>query len=385
MKELNNRLYYLDNVKVFLIMLVVAHHAGQPYGGSNGFWYFETDLATNLGKFFSVNAAFFMSLFFMISAYFLPGSIVRKGNKKFLKERFIRLGIPLIIGFFLLIPIIMYFYYINFRNYDTISFLTYYQHIYFGGIGAHPIDWSGPSWPDMQFAHLWFIEHLLVYAIIFTAFRYLFIKLNLFVRLTIHSLTNYHLLGFTIIVALITFFVRIENPIDQWVGFLGFIQTEYAHVPQYVSFFLLGLLAYTNNWFNQLSHRVGITWLTIGLGLAIFRYVTDLSFYAGGGTSISSIIYAFYETFLCTGLCIGIVYFFKEFMNKSNKLLQLLSRNAFGVYILHVPIVVAFQYSLKDIGLNAMSTFLLVTLFGIIGSFLLTYLIRKIPIVNKVL
>lgn len=87
-----NRIYFSGNLKVALIMLVVAHHAGQPYRGSEGWWYFKTVDSPGLGSFFAVNAAFFMSLFFMISAYFLPATFNKKGASKFLKGRFQRLG-----------------------------------------------------------------------------------------------------------------------------------------------------------------------------------------------------------------------------------------------------------------------------------------------------
>ena len=32
----DNRLYYLDNLKVFLTVLVIFHHAGQAYGNGGG-------------------------------------------------------------------------------------------------------------------------------------------------------------------------------------------------------------------------------------------------------------------------------------------------------------------------------------------------------------
>src|SRR5690348_10114210 len=109
------RLNFLDNLKIALTMLVVAHHAGQPYGGSNGWWFMNSKQTTHLGHFFAVNAGFFMSLFFLISAYFLPASLEKKGGARFLKDRLKRLGIPLLVGFLIIIPILMYAYYENFR------------------------------------------------------------------------------------------------------------------------------------------------------------------------------------------------------------------------------------------------------------------------------
>ena len=32
------RLYYLDNLRVAVIILVIAHHVGQAYGPTGGWW-----------------------------------------------------------------------------------------------------------------------------------------------------------------------------------------------------------------------------------------------------------------------------------------------------------------------------------------------------------
>lgn len=46
MKNNSDRLYFIDNIKIALIMLVVAHHAGQAYG-PGGWWYFIEDESIN--------------------------------------------------------------------------------------------------------------------------------------------------------------------------------------------------------------------------------------------------------------------------------------------------------------------------------------------------
>ena len=83
------RLHYLDNIKVFLIILVVIHHVGQAYGSTGGSWYYSypDERVRSLGLFFLFNASFFMGLFFFISGYFLPGSFDRHGARKRLRQR----------------------------------------------------------------------------------------------------------------------------------------------------------------------------------------------------------------------------------------------------------------------------------------------------------
>jgi glucan biosynthesis protein C len=43
-------------------------------------------------------------------------------------------------------------------------FFVYYRDVYFG-LEEQPAGWTGPSWPDLQFGHLWFVQHLLVFAL----------------------------------------------------------------------------------------------------------------------------------------------------------------------------------------------------------------------------
>ena len=96
-KKQSERLYFVDNVRVWIIMLVVAHHAGQAFGPTGGRWFiFNTEQVRMLDSFFYVNASFFMGLLFLISGYFSASSFDRKGFGRFLKDRLRRIGIPLL-------------------------------------------------------------------------------------------------------------------------------------------------------------------------------------------------------------------------------------------------------------------------------------------------
>ena len=72
------RLFFVDNIRVFLTILVILHHLMITYAGT-GDWYYEEgreDLVAGAlgGWFCATNQAFFMGLFLLISAYFVPGS-----------------------------------------------------------------------------------------------------------------------------------------------------------------------------------------------------------------------------------------------------------------------------------------------------------------------
>ncbi|NLW49074.1 MAG: acyltransferase, partial [Firmicutes bacterium] len=59
-----------------------------------------------------------------------------------------------------------------------------------------------------------------------------------------------------------------------------------------------------------------------------------------GGLYWQSAAYAFWESFFCVGVCLGLLVLFREKYNTQGKLSRFLSENAFGVYVFHTPILV---------------------------------------------
>ncbi|MGN5634371.1 acyltransferase family protein, partial [Streptomyces sp. AC154] len=118
----------------------------------------------------ALDGTFFMSLFFFVSAYFVPASYARRGGRSFVRGRLLRLGVPVLAGALTLVPALMYAYYVHYRGYPDISFPRYFADVYLG-LGERPGDWSGPSWPDLQFGHLWFIQNLLAYSLLYALCR----------------------------------------------------------------------------------------------------------------------------------------------------------------------------------------------------------------------
>mmetsp|Transcript_24382 Transcript_24382/g.45784 ORF Transcript_24382/g.45784 Transcript_24382/m.45784 type:complete len:478 (+) Transcript_24382:910-2343(+) len=110
----SERLYYLDNLKVFLTMLVIVHHITCTFVGVGWFWGFNGAKMTTDNKVKNVgfwlltaNQSYFMCMFFFISGYFTPTSFDRKGKLGFLKDKFKRLGIPYVVMCFMIYPVVM--------------------------------------------------------------------------------------------------------------------------------------------------------------------------------------------------------------------------------------------------------------------------------------
>ena len=97
----SGRTDFIDRLRVVLTALVIAHHTAISYGGSGSWFYREvTDggrpSSLLLTLFCAVNQSFFMGMFFLLAGYFTPGSLRRKGPARFLMDRGLRLGVPLL-------------------------------------------------------------------------------------------------------------------------------------------------------------------------------------------------------------------------------------------------------------------------------------------------
>ncbi len=162
LKTTRKRIFYLDNLRAFLVILVVIHHTAITYGASGSWFYIEytgEDLRTiiPLTLLASVDQSFFMGLLFLVAGYFTPGSYDHKGAKTFLKDRFIRFGAPIV------------FYIVFFNPY------LQYQHLAreAGSNSTYVAFWinSLSRLEHIALGPLWFIELLLIFSVGYVLWR----------------------------------------------------------------------------------------------------------------------------------------------------------------------------------------------------------------------
>ena len=107
------RMLYLDNLRLSFTFLVILHHVCLTYATNSGWYFYQylDDPFTNivLNILMGVGRTWVLASFFLISGYFTPGSLDRKGTWWFIKDRFIRIGIPLCIFALLIRPTMVYF------------------------------------------------------------------------------------------------------------------------------------------------------------------------------------------------------------------------------------------------------------------------------------
>lgn len=349
MKE-TRRLFYLDNLRVAVIILVIAHHVGQAYGPTGGWWPVQEEArAPLLGPFFTVNRSFFMSLFFMISGYFSVRSYRSKGARTFLRERALRLGLPVLAFALVMIPL------------QTFVFAP-----------------GSPPFP-LEAGHLWFLEHLLLFSLGYALWRQWRAARGAAAERLARPPGTAATLTFALALAAVTGVVRIWFPIDRWVYLLGFFRVAFADVPRDLAFFVVGLLAGERDWFSRYPARAGYLWLGAGLALAALYYACDLALcktLPAGGLGLD-ILRLVWEMLLCCGMCIGLTVLFRERLGFTNGTLGAMARAQYAAYIFHVLFVLLFQFLVLGLPLPPLAKFALVTLAAVPATFLFSAWVRK--------
>jgi glucan biosynthesis protein C len=373
------RLYYLDNLKVCLVILVIVHHVGQAYGATGWSWYYTYpgERVKQLGLFFMFNMSFFMGLFFFISGYFFPHSLDRHGPRKFSADKLVRFGIPVVFSSISILPVMEYVKYIH--DTGSISFIDFY-------VGKWLLD--APLivgiMGHFNIGYLWFLEHLLIYSVLFAGISTVLKRFR-----PSESPQLPRRVGVWAIIPAILILGGISHlmrtswgfPIDRWIGFLGFIEMEPAHMPHYLLLFVAGIMAYRWSFLDSLIAPRNMLWLIPALGIYLITVVQIYS----SGRKAGLFMWEYREALLCVGLCIGLLSLFKTFFNQTGRALQFLSENAFGAYVLHVPVVVAMQYAFAPVRAGAFTLFVVVSLLSVPTTFLASILVRRIPLVSRIL
>lgn len=353
--QTSRRLVFLDNLRVVLIAMVIVHHVGQAYGPVGAWWPVQEPVRADiLGPFFMVNRTFGMSLFFMIAGYFAALSCEKGGPKGLAKSRLQRLGIPLLI-FTLLMVILQVFV-----------------------LGPIEHGELGPVWP-VDVIHFWFVQHLLLYSLGYALWRSLRRK-DTEVRFSPADPPGFwSILAFSIGLALVIAIVRTWYDTDEWVYLFGYLRIAPVDLPRDLGMFIIGTLAYRNNWVMRFPSRAGYAWLLTGTLLASMWYMYDLWLVdvLAINDVVWGLIHPLWESLLCVSMCIGITVLFRDYVNLSGSLAREMALSTYAAYMLHVFVAVFFQSLARGFEVGPLSKFILVSLVTVPVSFLLGSLIRR--------
>jgi surface polysaccharide O-acyltransferase-like enzyme len=328
------RLGYLDNLRSLVIFLVVVMHSNVTYSGI-GSWYYTEGNAASLDMvsrilfalYGSFTQAWFMGILFFLAAFFAARSLAKRGPAAFVRERLFRLGVPLLIYMFVIDPFIRYF----IMNYGNIREHSNVLRFYLDYLAS--FRWIGSTGP------LWFVEALLVFSLPYAAWR----AIRPSAKTAGDSPKVMTVILIVMVTGLAAFSIRLFQPIGTSVANL-----QLCYFASYIALFLLGLYAGERRWLENFPEKQGLTWFTVvlGAGLVLWLAIVVASGAARGellltgGLNWQSFVYAYWEAFVAIGFSLGLIAFFRKYLNVQNRFTKLLAANSFAIYMFHAPVLI---------------------------------------------
>ncbi len=348
------RIHWMDNLRTVIIFLVVLYHVGGVYESAGLWGWFwivdDPDTITWVGIVGIIFDIFMMPTMFFISGYLTPPSLKNKTAWSFLKRKFRRLMVPWLIAVFTLIPLYKVIFLYS-RGLPQEHWTTY----------THITNPNSQNW-------LWFLPLLFAFNVLYLLLQ----KANI-------RLPNISLKGAVVATFVIGFVYSFS--IGGLLGFRSWTLTplldfENERLLLYFMTFLLGVLCYRQDifaeqpksktlytvassvaWLPVTGHIFARLWPFFSPNPAefpitpLYRLIWHLSFYL----ALLCMQYVMIESFW-------------RYLDKSGKLWEVLNRNSYGVYIIHVILIGVFGTLLLNTNLPALAKYPLLIVSTYLGS-----------------
>uniref|UniRef100_UPI00321738A7 acyltransferase family protein n=1 Tax=uncultured Draconibacterium sp. TaxID=1573823 RepID=UPI00321738A7 len=368
---MKTRINFLDNLRTFMIFLVVVLHSGLVYESVLQNSWLVNDPVKNesIGLIRMYLDLFVMFIIFFISGYFIPESVKSKSAIEFIKSKFKRIYLPWIIAVFTLIPAYKFIFLFS-RGLPQEEWFSYFH--FFQRAGSDLSFYANN--PAQNW--LWFLPVLFLFQIV-----YLGLSKTKVLSLNISLKTG---------VILAFLFGVIYSITISSLGLKGWYNSALLHFQRerllvYFMAFLLGTLCYKHKVFNSnkknkklyISANVVLT-----LALALFTTIALNTFfniidparnyYFISGFADRTMYYISAMLSQLVFLYI-MIYTFRNRYNKTNVIMHELNRNSYPVYIIHTIVLGVVALTLMEMSIPAMIKFLILTVLTFIFSNMIIY------------
>ncbi len=372
---MSSRLHFLDNLRTFLIFLVVLYHASiafQP--GFEDQWIVSDTMKSNaIGLIGLYGDVFAMFLIFFISGYFIPITLKKYSVATFLKIKFTRTIIPWMLAVMTLIPLYKVIFLYS-RSLPQEEWQSYFH--FFKRTGSDLSIWSND--PTQQW--LWFLPVLFL-------FQILYLVLSKTKLLHVEITLKQAVLG-VFILGLLYSLVISNLGLRGWT-YTILIDFQRERLLVYFLVFLLGSLCYKLKVFDSDQRNrkyLIIANVVLGLGITVFTVVAlnlflNIVYPDRNYFIVSRIVdvFAYYTSLLLTMLSFLYILLdlFRHKLNGTNSLMRLLNRNSYQVYIIHMVVIGAIALLIMKWSAPVYVKFPILTIASYFTSNLLVYVYHR--------
>ncbi len=360
------RIYFLDNLRSFIVLLVVVFHASMAYMPNAPWWWYVLDSQRSpfFDCFVLLNDVFMMPTLFFIAGYFAVRSLTRSGTAHFVRDKIGRLIIPWIIGVVFFAPAVTYFIYVT-RSIVPPPYLYYWFHLFFG--------------ESYQQAHYWFLGVLALFCLILALFyQQGWLKLTL---LKAAKPSNAFFAGFLLLGTAGFFAVNTVVNDYEWVNVKYLLIIQPTRLVLYVMYFMLGIYACRRQWFTSGGYCPRpFIWGASAIVTGSLFIGSKLVFAKNTAVFVMA-ANAFLHTLFCLCAVFALLGVFHRWVNSRSYLWRRLSANSYAIYFVHQFPVFSLNYMLLTYSEGPFVKFVLSATLALLISYIACELIiGKVPL-----
>jgi peptidoglycan/LPS O-acetylase OafA/YrhL len=348
--QVQTRLHYLDAVRAFALILGLVFHASLSFIPIYIGWaVMDINTSEAIPSFVLISHSFRMALFFLIAGYFSRMAFKKKGLQVFLKSRAIKIAIPLLIGWFLLRPLLVSGWVIGAESMRGEANILNGLETGFASLLDLPAHF-------LIGTHLWFLYYLLLITLTVVFISKLFEK---------RTQSKYYLTK--IIDSSVDFVSKSSwSPLFlaiPTIGALWFMQNwgidtpDKSLVPVLPVFILYGA-CFTFGWYLQRNptsienlSTLSVQKILLSLGgivsaILLSKYEMNV---AHAHFTMLKFAFWFAYAIMLWGLITLILGIFKVFFSEPNKIVKYLADASYWLYLIHLPLVIYLQIFFAEI------------------------------------
>jgi hypothetical protein len=367
------RIAALDRTRTFLTLVVLVHHAAIPYTHFG-----HTDPKSWIGFDVIILAtdSFFMAMFFFLSGLFVWTSLARRGPLNYLSERLLRLGLPFAICALTVIPLA--YYAIALRQTPDQTFADFWWKTI--TVGPWP---SGPIW------FLWvLLAFNLVASILYALSPRLLDPIN---RLSLlgHERPAVFFAVLLAVTAALYVPARVHFGPGSWFEF-GPFSVQHGRLGLYATYFFFGAGLGAANFDRGLLSADGQLaedgwgWARVALVPYCLMWVLIYIKREILGNPLwlpdwYEVTYGIFFSAFSVAMMFLILAYFLKFKQSGRSVLDRMQPDAYGMFLVHYPIVLWLHYWLFDFDIPAIGRALIALALTVGFSWAATRALRKIP------
>ncbi|MGD8563484.1 MAG: acyltransferase family protein [Desulfarculaceae bacterium] len=359
------RLLFLDNLRYLLVLFVIIEHASHAYDGHSWWPVAEAQVSIAAWWLAAFSDSFAMPHLFFLAGYFALPSLIKKGAGSFIKRKLTRLGIPWLVCILTICPILPLIYHYTRCG---LTLTQSYWKLWLRLMG-NALDFDIGIVSSMQGLmqenlfyqrYMWFLSLLLLFFMAFILICRIRPKLlqagaqmaqnadqrqASAIKLILKVGLMTFILSLLTIMTLLLTIPNLENP-EPMITLGNLIQFRPSRFFMYAIYFVMGVIAYRKQWFNNDRFPVDPrAWMApFMVLLAMLTLVLyQIKWGPEGLRGILGPVYILVMNLFCITALGFFCSLAKRYWSKPNTIDRSLAANSYSMYLTHYLFVILMQ------------------------------------------